>query len=177
MEILPGELLTTDFTTQIDFSKNNGIDTQKDIIKIAVCERHYNTGHIGLGFVKGLGLKKGAIASSVSHDSHNLIVAGTSEEEMAFVANTCIEMGGGLAVCSEGKVLAKLPLPIGGLMSNEEAAVVAKQNEEVRKAVHTLGAPDDIEPFMNLAFVSLPVIPHLKLTTRGLVNVDTQTLL
>lgn len=177
MEILPGELLTTDYTTQIDFSKNNGIDTQKDIIKIAVCERHYNTGHIGLGFVKGLGLKKGAIASSVSHDSHNLIVAGTSEEEMAFVANTCIEMGGGLAVCSEGKVLAKLPLPIGGLMSNEEAAVVAKQNEEVRKAVHTLGAPDDIEPFMNLAFVSLPVIPHLKLTTRGLVNVDTQTLL
>lgn len=177
MEILPGELLTNDYTTQIDFAKNNGIDIEKDILKIAVCERHYNTGHIGLGFVKGFGLKKGAIASSVSHDSHNLIVVGTSEEEMAFIANVCIEMGGGLAVGSEGQVLAKLELPIGGLMSNEEAAVVADKNEEVRKAVHTLGAPKDIEPFMNLAFVSLPVIPHLKLTTKGLIDVNKQELL
>ena len=177
MEILPGELLTNDFFEKIDFSKNNGINIEKDILKIAVCERHYNTGHIGMGFIKGFGLKKGAIASSVSHDSHNLIVVGTSEEEMAFVANVCIEMGGGLAVGAEGKVLAKLELPIGGLMSNEEASVVAKKNEEVRKAVHTLGAPDDIEPFMNLAFVSLPVIPHLKLTTKGLIDVDNQKLL
>lgn len=177
MEITPGELLTNDCITDIDFSKKNGIDIERDIIKIAVCERHYNTGHIGLGFIKGLGLKHGAIASSVSHDSHNLIVAGTSEEDMAAVANACVEMGGGLAVCAEGKILAKVELPIGGLMSDEDAAVVAEKNEAVRKAVHKLGAPENIEPFMNLAFVSLPVIPHLKLITRGLFDVDAQKLL
>lgn len=177
IQVVPGELITNDFVTKIDFSKNNGIDLDKDIIKIAVCERHFETGHIGLGFINGIKLSKGAIASSVSHDSHNLIVVGASEEEMALAANACVEMGGGLVVVLKDKVIAKLELPIGGLMSDEEASVVAKKNEDVRKAVHELGATKDIEPFMNMAFVSLTVIPHLKLTTKGLFDVNKQKLL
>lgn len=174
IQVLPGELLTNDYLTKIDFSQNNGIDIEKDIIKIAVCERYKKSGHIGLAFVNGMKLLKGAIASSVSHDSHNLIVVGTSEEEMALAANTCIEMGGGLVAVLGDEVLAKLELPIGGIMSDEDAYIVADKNEKVRNSVYKLGADENIEPFMNMAFLSLPVIPHLKITTKGLVNVDTQ---
>lgn len=174
IRICPGELLTDDLEMKIDFSVRNGVDTDRDIIKLAVCERHKGTGHIGIGFVNGFGIKKGAIASTVSHDSHNLIVAGTSDEEMALAANTCIEMGGGLAVVLEDRVLARLALPIGGLMTDEDALSVAEKNEAVRKAVHFLGAGDGIEPFMNMAFLSLTVIPHIKITSNGLFNVDMQ---
>lgn len=172
IKVIPGDLLTDELICNLDFAKNNGIDADNDILKIAVCERHMMTGHIGLGFIKGLGIKRGAIASSVSHDSHNLIIAGTNEEDMALVGNTVAEMGGGVAVVCDGKVLAKLALPIAGLMSNKDAVSVAQNNREIRVAVNELGVSEGIEPFMNLGFISLPVIPKLKMTTNGLFDVN-----
>lgn len=176
IQAIAGELLTNEDIRTLDFSKDNGVDTEKDIIKLAVCERHMMTGHIGLGFIKGLGIRKGAIASTVSHDSHNLIVAGTTEADMALAGNTAIEMGGGLCVVCDGQVLAKLPLPIAGLMSDRDAVSVAEENQKVRSAVSLLGVTQGIEPFMNTAFLSLTVIPNLKMTTRGLVDVNKQAL-
>lgn len=167
--IVEGQLLTEELIMDV-----SGIDTDRDILKLAVIERHRNTGHIGLGYIKGVGMKSGAIASSISHDSHNLIVIGTNEKDMAHAANRIRQMGGGNAVVKDGRVLAEMPLPVAGLMSTLSAEEAAKQNANVRKAVYELGVPESIEPFMNMAFVSLPVIPHLKMTTLGLVDVDKQ---
>lgn len=177
ISVIKGELITEEKIEEVDFSRNNGIDTERDILKVAVIERHKNTGHIGLGFIHGIGLKCGAIASSVSHDAHNLIVMGASEGDMALAAECVRNMGGGLAVIKDGRIIAKMPLPIGGLMTDVSCAEAARQNEEVRAAVHALGVPADIEPFMTTAFVSLPVIPHLKMTTYGLIDVNSQKLL
>ncbi len=170
--VIKGELLTDKKVIKVDFSKNNGIDVDADILKIAVIERHNNTGHIGLGFINGIGLKEGAIASSVSHDSHNLIVIGTNEKDMTAAGNRIREIGGGNVVVKNGKIVAEMPLPIAGLMTDVSAKEIADLNEKVRKSVYTLGADKDIEPFMTMAFVGLPVIPHLKLTTNGLVDVN-----
>ena len=174
MKLVKGQLITEELITEIDFDKDNGADISRDIAKIAVWERHRNTGHCGLGFISGLGMKTGAIASSVSHDSHNLIVAGVKETDMALAANTVRAMGGGCTVVKDGKVLCKMPLPVAGLMTAGAAADIASQNESLRKCVHRLGVPEGVEPFMTTAFVSLPVIPHLKMTTCGLVDVDAQ---
>lgn len=173
IEIIPGQLLTGEQVCEIDWSKNNGIDTTRDILKLAVIERHKNTGHIGLGFIKGIGIKNGAIASSVSHDSHNIIVIGSNDENMVIAANN-IRKNGGNVVVSAGKIIADMALPIAGLMTNLSGEEIALANENVRKAVYELGVSRNIEPFMNMAFVSLPVIPSLKMTTQGLVNVDKQ---
>ena len=176
IKITPGQLLTDEWIAEIDFNRANGIDIKRDILKLAVIERHLNTGHKGIGFISGIGMKKGAIASSVSHDAHNLIVIGTNDEDMAAAANRIRAMGGGNVVVSEGKIIAEMPLPEAGLMSDLSAAEIAAQNEEVRMAVHKLDASAEIEPFMNMAFLSLPVIPSLKMTTLGLVDVDRQEL-
>ncbi len=172
INLVKDQLITEEALLDVDFGKNNGIDTEKDILKLAVIERHKNTGHIGLGFIHGIGLKEGAIAASVSHDSHNLIVIGTSEREMAFAANRVRELGGGMAAVKNGEVLSEMPLPYAGLMTDASVSEVARQNEAVRKSVHTLGVPEDIEPFMTMAFVSLPVIPKIKMTTHGLFSSD-----
>lgn len=172
---VPGELLTEEWITEIDFAQNNGIDTERDILKLAVIERHRHTGHRGLGFLAGTGLKGGAMASSVAHDAHNLIVVGTNEADMAAAANRIRSLGGGYVVVRDGGVVAEMPLPVAGLMSDSPAAAVAQQNRQLREAVQAMGVPADNEPFMRMAFVSLPVIPHLKMTTRGLVDVDRQT--
>ena len=148
---------------------------ERDILKLAVIERYNGTGHIGIGFIKGIGMKAGAIASSVSHDSHNIIVIGTSDEEMAAAANKIISMGGGNVVIKDGKDIARMALPIGGLMSDFSAKDTAGFNARVRNAVYELGTSRDVEPFMNMAFVSLPVIPALKMSTQGLVDVTTFT--
>lgn len=177
IKIRPGQLLTDEWIAKMDFSRGNGIDLDRDILKVAVIERHLNTGHKGVGFISGIGIRKGAIASSVSHDSHNLIVIGTNDADMALAANRIRTMGGGNVVVSEGEIMAEMALPIAGLMSDLPAEEVAVQNEKVRKAVHTLGASDEIEPFMNMAFLSLPVIPDIKMTTLGLVDVNSQKLL
>lgn len=172
IEVIPGEILTNECILDIDFSKNNGIDIDQDILKLAVIERHKNTGHKGVGFIKGIGIKNGALAGSVSHDSHNLIVIGSSEEDMVIAANHIKKIGGGLCVVSEGKVLSELRLPVAGLMSTNSAAEIAKANVELRESAEKIGINEGIEPFMNMAFVSLPVIPVLKMTTQGLVNVN-----
>ena len=171
IQVIPSQLLTDEVHLEINWQENNGVDTIRDIIKLAVIERHKNTGHMGLGFISGLGLKKGAIASSVSHDSHNLIVIGTNNEDMALAANHICKVGG-LVVVADGHIVADMPLPIAGLMADRSGTEIAKANEVVREAVHTLGVNEGIEPFMNMAFVSLPVIPSLKMSTQGLVDVN-----
>lgn len=171
ISIIPGQLITNEAVCEMNWDKNNGIDIDRDLLKLAVVERHHSTGHIGLGFIQGLGLKKGAIASTVSHDSHNLIIVGTSDDEMYAAAQAVKEMGGGNVVVCDGKVIAKMPLPIAGLMTDLKAEEIASDNEALREAVKELGASDDVEPFMMTAFVSLPVIPALKMSTQGLVDV------
>ncbi|OLN32682.1 adenine deaminase [Desulfosporosinus metallidurans] len=142
------------------------------IAKIAVLERHHETGKVGIGFVEGLGLKNGAIASTVAHDSHNLVVVGMSDEEMNLAIQTCVEMGGGLCLVDKDQVIGKLPLPIAGLMTDQEVEAVAQTLDELHKKAHLLGISEKVDPFMTLAFLSLPVIPELKLTDLGLVDVD-----
>lgn len=168
------QLITEDWITDIHFDTGNGIDIGRDILKVAVLERHKNTGHRCLGFISGTGLKHGAAASSVAHDSHNLIIIGTNETDMATAGNRVREMGGGCAVVDGGKIVSELPLPISGVMSDASAPVIAEQNQKVRDSTHRLGVPQDVELFMAMAFVSLPVIPHIKITTRGIVDVDRQ---
>jgi adenine deaminase len=146
-------------------------NVKEDVLKIAVIERHKATGNIGIGFVHGFGLKKGAIGSSVAHDSHNIVLVGTNDADMLKVTEVIQTMKGGLAVVSDGKVLASLPLPIAGLMSEASVSQVNFQLEALQLAAKTLGCkvPD---PFMILSFLSLPVIPELKITDKGLVDVN-----
>ncbi|MBR5272191.1 MAG: adenine deaminase [Clostridia bacterium] len=172
IELIINQLITNELITEIDFDTNNGIDISRDILKLAVLERHNNTGHIGLGFVNGISMEYGAIAASVSHDSHNLIVIGTNEDDMVVVANRIRELGGGMVAANNGQIYAEMPLPIAGIMTDAPAHIAAQQNEQVRKSVYDLGADDHAAPFMTMAFVSLPVIPHLKMTTNGLFDVD-----
>lgn len=147
-------------------------DQTQGIAKLAVLERHHETGNVGVGFVEGLGLKKGAIASTVAHDSHNLVVVGMSDEEMNLAILTCVEMGGGLCLVDGDQVIGKLSLPIAGLMSDGDAEAVAKTLGELHEKAHSLGICESVDPFMTLAFLSLPVIPELKLTDLGLVDVE-----
>jgi len=171
IEVIPGQLITKEKICSINWSENNGIDISRDILKLAVIERHNNTGHIGLGFINGIGMKSGAIASSVSHDSHNIIVIGTNHTDMTIAANHIRKFGGNVVV-SDGKIISEMALPVAGLMTDKSGEEIARANEEVRKAVYAFGVPKEIEPFMNMAFVSLSVIPSLKMTTQGLVDVD-----
>ena len=172
IKVIEGQILTDEVIEELDFTKNNGINTDKDILKLAVIERHKNTGHKGIGYIEGIGLKEGALAASVSHDSHNLIVIGSNDEDMMVAANQVIEMGGGMTVVKKQEVIAKLSLPVAGLMGINDAATMAKDNETLRNKARELGVKENIEPFMNMAFVSLPVIPSLKMTTTGLVDVN-----
>ena len=149
-----------------------GVDISRDIVKLAAIERHKNTGHVGLGFLGKYGLKKGAVATSIGHDSHNLVIAGVTDEDMVLAGNREIENGGGLAIALEGKVLADLPLPIGGLMADEPVEVVDEKLEHMKKLSVELGISEDIDAFMTLAFISLPVIPKLRLNTYGVVDVE-----
>jgi len=171
IEVLPGQLLTNEKHYKLDFNTNNGIDLDRDILKIAVIERHKSTGHIGIGYIQGIGLKKGAIASTVSHDSHNIIVIGTNDSDMILAARRIIEIGGGNVIAKDGSILGELSLPIAGLMSNKPIKEFSQECKELRSKVYDLGVKKEIAPFMNMAFVSLPVIPFLKITTKGLVDV------
>ena len=144
---------------------------EQDILKICVLERHGHSGDIGRGFVQGFGLQRGALASSVGHDSHNLCVVGSNDQDMAQAVNRLITIGGGFAVCVDGQIVAELPLPLAGLMSLEPHETVREQLKSLRNAVRELGCTLP-EPFLQLAFLPLPVIPHLKITDQGLVDVD-----
>lgn len=170
------ELLTDEIIIQPTETAygNNGIDIKRDILKAAVFERHHSTGHIGVGYITGYGLKSGAVATSVAHDSHNLIVIGANEEDIAAAANAVRDMNGGLAVVDKGEVLASLALPIAGLMSDLSIEEVNEKVKELKTAASKLGVSGDIDPFMTLAFVSLPVIPTLRLNGKGLIDVNKQ---
>jgi adenine deaminase len=145
-------------------------DTEQDLIKIAVVERHHCTGKIGLGMVQGFGLKHGALASSIAHDSHNIISVGCNDRDIYGSVKAVEEMGGGLAAVRNGEVLARLPLPIAGLMSDEPLCKVVHGWEGLIEAARSLGCQME-EPFMALSCLALPVIPELKITDRGLVDV------
>ena len=170
------ELLTSEIITEAtdEAKANNGIDISRDILKAAVFERHHNTGHIGVGFITGYGLKSGAIATSVAHDSHNLIAIGASDSDIAAAAEAVRQMQGGLVVVKDGQVLESLPLPIAGLMSPLPVEEVNRKLTALKAAARSLGVSEDIDPFMTLAFVSLPVIPALRLNGKGLINVNKQ---
>ncbi|MCD6495614.1 adenine deaminase, partial [Candidatus Bipolaricaulota bacterium] len=146
-------------------------DTERDILKLAVVERHHATGNIGLGLVHGFSLKDGALASSVAHDSHNIIVVGTNDSDMEAAVRAIIEMDGGQVAVRNGKILARLPLPIAGLMSDLALPEVADMGAQLRQGASSLGCSLPA-PFMTLSFLALPVIPALKLTDRGLVDVN-----
>ncbi|MDR1043074.1 MAG: adenine deaminase [Clostridiales Family XIII bacterium] len=147
-------------------------DASRDILKLAVVERHFASGNIGLGLISGFGLKGGAIASTITHDSHNLIVVGDNDPDMAAAANELARVGGGVTIASGGRALSTLPLPIAGLMSDHSVNEVAEVVGQMKARAKGLGVPDDVEPFMTLAFMALPVIPYLKLTDRGLFDVS-----
>lgn len=149
------------------------IDIEKDILKIAVIERHNNTHHIGIGYIQGYGLKHGAVATSISHDSHNIIVVGVSDKEIASAANKVVELNGGIVVMSNGEVVGKVALPVAGIMSDDTLENVNRELENAKSRAFELGVSKSIDPFMTLSFMSLPVIPTLRLTTHGIFNVTT----
>ena len=151
-----------------------GVDVAQKIVKLAVFERHHRSGHVGLGFLGNYGLQCGAVASSIAHDSHNLIVAGTNDADMVLAGNTVRKNKGGLAFALNGQVVGELPLPVAGLMSTESAESVEEKLQALKAALKAHGISEDIDAFMTLAFVSLPVIPKLRLNTYGIVDVDAQ---
>ncbi len=172
IRLIPNQIVTQKVTGRVVLKDGVALpNVKEDILKVAVVERHRCTGNIGLGFVQGFGLKRGALGSSVAHDSHNLVIVGTEDADM-FGAITAIQkMEGGLVAVSEGKVLASVPLPVAGLMSDSPVSSVNRQMENLLRAARSMGCklPD---PFMALSFISLPVIPELKITDKGLVDVN-----
>lgn len=151
-----------------------GVDVAHKIVKLAVFERHHHSGHVGLGFLGNYSLQCGAVASSIAHDSHNLIVAGTNDADMVLAGNTVRKNKGGLAFVVNGRVIGELALPVAGLMSTESVEVVMENVQHLKDALRTHGIAEGIDPFMTLAFVSLPVIPKLRLNTYGIVDVKKQ---
>lgn len=171
IEVVPKQIITKE--RHVKAHIENGFvtsDTRNDILKLAVVERHRRSGNIGLGFVLGFGLKHGAIASSVAHDSHNIICVGVSDRDISCAAKALIDRRGGLVVVNDEEVIASLPLPIAGLMTDAPARVVASQLETLHAAARSIGCKMK-EPFLQLSFLALPVIPSLKLTDKGLVDV------
>ncbi|WP_295581805.1 adenine deaminase [uncultured Oscillibacter sp.] len=161
--------------TTVDAGYSDRIDTEYDVLKIAVVERHKNTRHIGIGFLQGYGLKSGAVATSISHDSHNIIVVGTSEADMAAAVNRVVALGGGIVVWDGGQPLAEVPLAIAGIMSDEPLDAVNEKLEAAKEQAFRLGVSRGIDPFMTLSFMALPVIPSLRITTRGVFDVNSQS--
>lgn len=166
--LVPGEILTR------HLGWADEADPSSDRLKIAVIDRHRPTGRRGLGYLCGYGLKRGAVATSIAHDSHNIIVVGASDADMAFAVNRVIQNRGGIAVVCGGQAVAELKLPVAGLMSDLSLAQTDALLEEAKAAAHDLGAAKDIDPFMTLSFVSLPVIPKLRLTAFGMFDAEEQ---
>lgn len=164
--LIGGEIITT------DAGKAEKIDPKNDILKACVVERHKNTGHIGVCYVKGYGLKSGAVATSVAHDSHNIIAIGASDEDIAAAVNGIIDMHGGMVVTNNGEILESLELNIAGLMTDKPIEAVTERIAHLKEAAYSLGVYHEVDPFMTLSFISLPVIPRLKLTTLGVVDVN-----
>ncbi len=171
IELVENQLITKSQSLKPTIKNNFAVaDPSRDLLKIAVIERHKASGRMQVGFVRGFGLQRGAFASTIAHDSHNIIVVGVSDEEMLLAAQSVAEINGGLAIVTGKDLVASLSLPIGGLMSTASVQEVAEQLNTLRKKVKSLGCHLD-NPFMALSFLALPVIPELKLTDRGLVDV------
>ncbi|MBF0224082.1 MAG: adenine deaminase [Desulfobacterales bacterium] len=171
IEVIEGQILTKSLEIKPKIINNLcEADAEKDISKLAVIERHHGTGNIGLSFIKGLKMKRGAICSTVAHDSHNLIVAGMNDNDMLLACRECISQGGGFVAANNGKILAKMALPIAGLMSDKPINSVITEQKNIDDACKKICDIDN--PFMTLSFLSLPVIPFLKLTDKGLVDVE-----
>lgn len=164
--LVGGELLTRNLGTA------DKIDVENDILKIACIERHKGTNHIGVGYVKGYSLKSGAVATSVAHDSHNIITVGCNDDDIAVAVNAIKDSKGGIAVVEKGKIKALLELPIAGLMSDEPLTTVNEKLENAKLSAYELGADKSIDPFMTLSFLSLPVIPSLRITTKGVFDAE-----
>ena len=166
--MVPGEIVTE------DRGYAQGIDVERDILKIAVIERHKNTRHIGIGYLHGYGLKRGAVATSISHDSHNIIAVGATEEDIALAVNRVIANRGGIVVVDEGRITGEVVLCVAGIMSDEPLEQVNARLEQAKQAAFRLGVDPGVDPFMTLSFMALPVIPTLRLTTRGVIDVGSQ---
>ena len=164
--LVGGELLTRNLGTA------DKVDVENDILKIACIERHKGTNHIGVGYVKGYSLKSGAVATSVAHDSHNIITVGCNDDDIAVAVNAIKDSKGGIAVVENGKIKALLELPIAGLMSDEPLTTVNEKLENAKSSAYELGADKSIDPFMTLSFLSLPVIPILRITTKGVFDAE-----
>ena len=164
--LVGGELLTRNLGTA------DKIDVENDILKIACIERHKGTNHIGVGYVKGYSLKSGAVATSVAHDSHNIITVGCNDDDIAVAVTAIKDSKGGIAVVENGKIKALLELPIAGLMSDEPLTTVNEKLENAKLSAYELGADKSIDPFMTLSFLSLPVIPSLRITTKGVFDAE-----
>ena len=164
--LVGGELLTRNLGTA------DKIDVENDILKIACIERHKGTNHIGVGYVKGYSLESGAVATSVAHDSHNIITVGCNDDDIAVAVNAIKDSKGGIAVVENGKIKALLELPIAGLMSDEPLTTVNEKLENAKLSAYELGADKSIDPFMTLSFLSLPVIPSLRITTKGVFDAE-----
>lgn len=174
IDVMPGGVVTGKGIADISIDENGEFvySPKEDIVKLAVVERHNNTGNVACGFLRGYGLKKGAVAVSIAHDSHNIIVAGTSDEEMAAAVRQVIEQEGGAALIWEGKTIENMPLPIAGIMSDKSGEWVDKKLTDIHLAAfEKMGISRDVDPVMTLAFMALPVIPELKLTDMGLFDV------
>lgn len=174
IEIIPNQIETIKQIRKIPTEAGQFISsTEEDLLKLAVIERHHGTGNIGLGIVNGLGLTNGAIATTIAHDSHNLIVAGSNDQDMLKAIEAIESLGGGIVVVRENKVLASLQLDIGGLMSTDSYHKVSQKVTELHKALRKISKYDHFNQFLTLSFLSLPVIPELKLTDMGLFDVST----
>ena len=173
MEIIPNHV--GNYERIMDLKVKDGAveaDSAEDVMKLAVFERHHETGTKGLGFIRGFGFRKGAMAQTVSHDAHNLLVAGTNDADMALAANTLIECGGGMCAVADGKVLALVPLPIAGLMSDKPAEEVAAMVSRLDQAWKEMGCVIN-SPYMTMALMALACLPEIRLTNRGLVDCRT----
>ena len=164
--LIPGQIITE------DLGHADQVDLERDILKAAVAERHKNTGHVGFSYVKGYGLKTGAVATSIAHDSHNLIAIGTNDADIVLAMNHVASMGGGMAVTNQGEITAELALPIAGLMSKGTLPEVNDALEALKAQAYKQGASKGIDPFMTLSFMSLPAIPSLRLLTKGVFSVE-----
>lgn len=173
--VIPGGVVTRNEIAEITRDENGHFvyDPAEDIAKIAVVERHHNTGNVAVALLKGYGIRSGAIALSIAHDSHNIIVVGVSDDDMAFAVQQLIDQGGGIVIVDGRRVLESLPMPIAGLMSDQSGEWVDQKLTRIHQtAVESLGVNDGLEPVMLLCFMALPVIPELKLTDMGLFDVN-----
>lgn len=174
IKILPGGVVTSKDIVSVNCDKNDEFiyNPNEDVVKVAVVERHQNTGNVAVALLKGYGIKEGAIALSVAHDSHNIIVVGVNDDDMEFAVEQLISQGGGIVLTKDKKVIECMPMPIGGLMSDQSGEWVEKKLSSIHEVAHkVLNVSEDVEPVMTLCFMSLAVIPELKLTDMGLFDV------